>query len=99
MYSPYSTSTQRNKSRLYLLIFLLFIGIILYWRYSSSNKQTFQSAGEHIHSAIEHGKDRVGHVIHHGKDKVDVALDAVKDKANKAADNLQQAANDIKNKL
>jgi hypothetical protein len=101
MYSPYATSTQKNKYRLYLVLFLLFLGIIVYWKYSSpqKSKQRFQSAGEHIDGAIQQGKDTVNHLVDNVKDKVDNVVDAAKDKAKKAADTVEQAAADAKKKL
>lgn len=97
MYSPYASSTQKNKSRLYLVLFLLFIGIILYWKYSPSNKQktTFQSAGQNIDGAIQQGKDKLDNL----KDKVDNAVDSVKDKVKKTADTVEQAAADVKKQV
>lgn len=84
MYNPYSSSTQRNKSRVYLLIFLVFLLLVVYWRYSSTNNQTFQSVGQQID---------------HAKHQLDNAGDAAKDKAKEAVGVVQQAADQVKNKL
>ncbi len=97
MYTPYSSSTPRNKSRLYLFLFLAFLALIIYWRYSSTKKpkRTFQSAGEEIDGAIEQGKNKFKQI----KEKVDDTIEATKDKAKKAADQLENAAADVKKKL
>jgi predicted negative regulator of RcsB-dependent stress response len=95
MYSPYSSSTQRNKSRLYLFLFLTFLALIIYWRYSSSQKRTFQSAGENIDSIVEQGKDKINDINEKAADLVD----ATKDKAKKIVDNIEQVAADVKKKL
>jgi F0F1-type ATP synthase membrane subunit b/b' len=97
MYTPYSSATQKNKNRLYVILFLIFVGLILYWRYSSPQKQkgTFQSAGENIDGAIQNVKDKVGDA----KNKVGDAADAAKDTVKKAADAVEQAAADAKKKL
>ncbi len=98
MYSPYSNSSQRNKPRLNLLVFLVFLGLIVYWRYSSSSKSgkgKFESAGEEVDSAVERVKDKVNHAKH----KVNDAVEGVKDKARKVADNVEHAAKDAKDKI
>ena len=95
MYSPYSNSSQKNKPRLYLLLFLVFLGLIVYWRYSSSRKGKFESAGEEVDSAVERVKDKVNLA----KNKVNDAVEGVKDKARKVADNVEQAAKDAKDKI
>jgi len=87
--------------RLYLFLFLAFLALIIYWRYSSPSKEkgTFQSAGEHIDSAIEQAKDTVNDAAEKVKDKVDDAVDSAQDKAKQAVDTVEQAAADAKKKL
>jgi len=86
MYSPYSSTTQRNKSRLYLVLFLSFIALIVYWKYySSPQKQTFKSAGEQIDSVIQKGNDKVDNVVNGIKDAANKAVDAAKDTVKKSS--------------
>jgi len=104
MYSPYSNNTKRNKSRLYLFLFLAFLLLIFYWKYSkpsikSPRKRNFQSVGENIDSSIGQAKDKLNHGIDHVKDKLDAAAGIAKDKVKKVADTVEQAAGDVKAKL
>jgi len=101
MHSPYSSNTQKNKNRLYVFLLLVFLGLIVYWRYSSSHKETktAQSVGERIDGAIQQGKDKLNNAADNVKDKVDNAVDAAKDKAKKVAETVEQAAADAKKKL
>ncbi|CAF3654350.1 unnamed protein product [Adineta steineri] len=104
MYKPYSSNTQRNKSRLYIFLIVAFIIFIIYRRYSSSSnksleKGTFQLAGENVDSVIQQSKDKLNNGINNIKDKADNVVDKAKDKIKQGADTVQQAAKDVKQKL
>jgi hypothetical protein len=71
------------------------LALIIYWRYSSSRKGKFQSAGEQVDSLIQQGKDKINDI----DEKVVDGVHAAKDKVKKVADNIEQAAADVKNKL
>jgi F0F1-type ATP synthase membrane subunit b/b' len=84
--------------------FLVFLALIIYWRYSSSSsksgrKGSFQSAGEHVDSVVEGAKHKMHDAVDDAKDKVNDAVEGAKDKARKLADNVEHAAADAKKKL
>ena len=86
MYSPYSSNTQRNKSRLYSILCLIFLVLIIYWRYSTTNKQTFQSAEKQIDKTIQQEKQKINEI----NQKLDHAVDQVKDKVKQTDDDVKK---------
>ena len=67
MYGQYTSGTSKGRARIYLLVFVVFLALVLYWRHKSASNESVPSspsevATEQSKSAVEQAKQQVNNV-------------------------------------